>query len=125
MTLRKVENSLFRDSKQLSVKQRDDCYTQLHIYAQEKSIVAAVGMSSADYIDTHGIIKALHHASLQAIRQVLKQHFFSVRHKALLASRHGEDVIAALELEKLFTLPCTAKHLTQVLTTKQSVLRIV
>lgn len=124
MTLRKITTTHFRDSKQLTPARREACFTQLQDLAQRHDIMMAVGMRSASAIDRQGIIKSLHDASCQAIWQVLKQFFVAIWQERLLASRHGEDIIAAEQLNTLFTRPCSSKNLSSILACKQSVIKI-
>lgn len=124
MTLRKIATTHFHDSKQLTSTQRETCFAQLKDHAQRHDIIMAVGMRSAHIIDTLGIIKALHDASCEAIRCLLKQYFVTIRYEKLRASRHGEDIIASAQLNTLFKGRCSPKNLCAILACKQSVIKI-
>jgi ribonuclease HII len=53
------EVSLFKDSKKLSEKQREECFAQIQLLQQKKKLIAVSAFATAKEIDTYGVTNAL------------------------------------------------------------------
>jgi ribonuclease HII len=65
--LKSKEFRSYKDSKKLSEKQREALFTQL----EQSDISRSYGKSSAQYIDTHGIVWAIRHAIVQWVKKLI------------------------------------------------------
>lgn len=101
-SLRNFDKSLFKDSKQLSAKQREICYEAINAHQKNNDIAFGSGAASAEDIDRGGIMKALLLASLRSLAALLNSYYHTQRRKALFASTYGEDLLAMLQLDRLF-----------------------
>lgn len=118
--------SAYKDSKQLSKKQREQLYEdikQQQNLAKSSSsrakrgdplleeankwssisLLTSTGRATAEEIDTHGIIHAINLACRRGIWELLKTHYETILRKQLLHSDFGEDVLAVRLLDILFS----------------------
>jgi ribonuclease HII len=87
------DKSLFRDSKTLTAKRRDELYQIINHKEKEWKFVYAWWHSSAWEIDEYGIIGALRLASIRMIYNlIIKRYRLHLRQK-LLESVRGDDII--------------------------------
>jgi predicted adenine nucleotide alpha hydrolase (AANH) superfamily ATPase/ribonuclease HII len=101
MPLEKFDTSMFYDSKQLSEKQRNECYAHILELEVGWSVVFASWRAENTEIDEFGIITALRLASLRALLLCLQKFYHLHQKSSLLASTHGEDLLAQQKIEQL------------------------
>lgn len=119
------DTSQFKDSKQLTPTRREQCYEMITQYCTQWSVSAWVGYTSNVKIDSRWMIKALHHATLQAIGQCLLHAYLTHRRQELLESPYWENIIAVYELDALFdSSSYTRSRINTILSTEQSVFSI-
>lgn len=101
-SLRQVDTSGLQDSKKLSSTQRETIYQSLTQRVDSNELVYGSWHASAQEIDKYGIIPALQHAILRAIKNIMIQ--FRKKHwqDQLQASTYGEDQLAYIQLHTLF-----------------------
>jgi ribonuclease HII len=69
------EVSIFKDSKQLSEKQREECFAYLQFLQQKKKLIAIPAFATVKEIDTYGITNALCMAIVRGLRELFPLSF--------------------------------------------------
>lgn len=82
---------VLRDSKKLSEKQRDSILETLQSGIQTKDVIFGIGESSAEYIDTHGIVSAINEAMHQALESLHNHGVPAHSHVILDGSLHAPE----------------------------------
>lgn len=100
--LRNFSTQNFKDSKVLTEKKREHAYQEIVEREAKQELVSASGRASNQEIDRYGIIPSLQLTVLRGIFVLLQKHFHTQWREELLASTHGEDIIACIKLEKCF-----------------------
>jgi predicted adenine nucleotide alpha hydrolase (AANH) superfamily ATPase/ribonuclease HII len=106
----KTDLSFYKDSKQLTKKQRESLYTQIKSPSPCKGgvgggILTATWRASAEEIDTHGIIKSVQLACLRGLGELLKNYYEQILREQLIQSDFGEDILAIWLYDTLFSAP--------------------
>lgn len=115
MKLARVNTSDFQDSKILTESKRESLYIHAQTLQQSGKVCLGGWFSSAQVIDSYGIIKALHHASIKAIFSTLKNYFQLHRSENLSSSVENQDKTALSLLTKLFHKRPSTKALKQII----------
>jgi ribonuclease HII len=64
------EVSLFRDSKKLSEKQREECFHQIKQLEKKGKLIAVSAFATVKEIDTYGMTNAEHIAIIRGLRDI-------------------------------------------------------
>lgn len=124
LAIGKPDLTAYKDSKQLTAKQRERLYTLCkdaglprphtpstdalhasHQSYQNPSLLTATGRASPSEIDEQWIIKAIHLACLRGIGELLKTYYQNKLRNELLHSDFWEDILAVRLFDTLFSLP--------------------
>lgn len=117
--IEKVDLTDYKDSKQLSKKQREFLYTQIKSHANQYgrgatrpsktfcTLLTSTGRASAQEIDTLGIIQCIQLACLRGIGELLHTYYQLTLREQLLHSDFGEDILAVPLYDELFSAPIT------------------
>lgn len=82
---------VLRDSKKLSEKQRNSILETVQSGTQTKDVIFGIGESSAEYIDTNGIVGAIKEAVYQALESLHDQGVPIDSHVILDGSLHAPE----------------------------------
>jgi predicted adenine nucleotide alpha hydrolase (AANH) superfamily ATPase/ribonuclease HII len=123
LAIGKPDLTPYKDSKQLTAKQRERLYTLCkdagllrpnpstdalhasHQSHQNPSLLTATGRASSSEIDEQWIIKSIHLACLRGIGELLKTYYQNKLRDELLNSDFWEDILSVRLFDTLFSLP--------------------
>lgn len=121
LPLWRFDTTWFADSKQLTEKRRNTCYTQICQLENNGKLIKASGRATNKEIDHRGIIGALRQATIRAIYLALQQRYCRFLRTELLTTPHGENHLAVTQFDALFGNKCgTAKALKAIFAIEQS-----
>jgi len=93
----------FTDSKVLSAKKRDELYKTICEFEKQGLLIKSSWRATHKEIDKHGIIRALRRATIRAIYSTLQQRYSRFLREELLATPYGENHMAAVQFDTIFS----------------------
>lgn len=103
-----IDMSEYKDSKQLSKKQRERLYTHINQYFPcqwevTNCLISSTWRSSATEIDQYGIIQAINLACRRGVGKILRHYYTQILREQLLHSDFWEDILAVRLFDSLFS----------------------